>query len=537
MAQSLRNLQIFRNDGSPIVLGFREIKTQFENSIANNTIEILDGEFVDLRYYKGKYIDISGTYTWHLYYNYQQTEGYCLPQDISNHGGYTSCKVVGLLGLGINIDNNGEVGSGVANAMQWVNDCYEGTTVVSGNASGDIVKVAVTQNPEGNFILTGVFNMNGLSNALSFDTEELTGNDTGKIKYTLIATDSSSVDHEIADFTLDKETFVENGTIIDAMPILVFDNAIFNGSEAQFINIVTNNAMSDRCGRGLYTRNATTDANGNYTYTKVTDPTSYDPTETYYTYMATIPARYNQNYIFTDGSNKYLAFYGVNYYYVSINSQTDFNTHINDGDLIFTYNGSDIETETDNSQFERVYTYASDTDYYIQTDQVTDVYRYNTLFNNDVSIFTDEELVPCIRLDLTVNGVALLNPIFIILPEHHFSDTHVSNMVLNISQNKLTLQRTDGVNVDVNIGSLVGIGNIVGETAVSNTGSFIAVTATTTNHITTLSSEVKTTTVTYDSNNDALSTSANGILTNTCVDTIENYVDNYNCGTFTFVQS
>ena len=120
-------------------------------------------------------------------------------------------------------------------------------------------------------------------------------------------------------------------------------------------------------------------------------------------------------------------------------------------------------------------------------------------------------------------------------------NTYVQNGQLRVdtSQNKTFLDLRYNSNpqavtapVSIDVTDLVNeIASITGEATINGTPSYVSVMATTSNGAVTLSSELLHSTVT--NTNDTLS-GTNGVLTNASLSVIENYIDNYDCGTFTF---
>lgn len=102
-----------------------------------------------------------------------------------------------------------------------------------------------------------------------------------------------------------------------------------------------------------------------------------------------------------------------------------------------------------------------------------------------------------------------------------------------IGHTYIRLMNEAGEYVYVDVTTLVNvITSVTGEAALNGNTSYVAVHATTNNGAVTLSSELKHSTVSVNSN-DSL-TGTDGVLTNSNLSAIEGYVDNYDCGTYRF---
>lgn len=98
----------------------------------------------------------------------------------------------------------------------------------------------------------------------------------------------------------------------------------------------------------------------------------------------------------------------------------------------------------------------------------------------------------------------------------------------------IRLQNEAGEYVYVDVTGLVNtITSITGEASLNGNSSYVAVHASTpANGVVALTSELLHSTVTVNTTNDSLS-ATNGVLTGNNISVIENYIDNYDCGTFT----
>lgn len=133
-------------------------------------------------------------------------------------------------------------------------------------------------------------------------------------------------------------------------------------------------------------------------------------------------------------------------------------------------------------------------------------------------------------------------PVYIRIPQEIYMEAIVSGDVwvsdgtgsTTSGNTYIRLLNEAGTYVYVDVTTLVNvITSVTGETTINGSGSYVAVLASTSNGAVTLSSELKHSTVTVDSNADSL-TGTNGVLTNSNLSSIESYVDNYDCGTYTF---
>ena len=146
-----------------------------------------------------------------------------------------------------------------------------------------------------------------------------------------------------------------------------------------------------------------------------------------------------------------------------------------------------------------------------------------------------------IKLVYSIGGQT--NTVFVEIPESVYmeaitgGDVWVSNGTPSTTTSGHTYIRLineAGKYVYVDVTTLVNvITSITGEANINGNTSYVAVHATTNNGAVTLSSELKHSTVSIDSNNDSL-TGTDGVLTNSNLSAIEGYVDNYDCGTYRF---
>ncbi len=220
MAQeTIRHLQIFRNDSYPLIGAPDAIKTRIKNLLSDNTssgIHIKDGEFIDVRYYKGRYELNQGTpsaFVWRVLVVESNESEYIDPSVSANitriheHG-----VVTGLTGVGISINGSNQLNtSGQANDIQWLDESVATNmfNVESGSDSSDVVKVYVTENPDGNFIVTSAIDWTNLASHLTITRTH--NNDEGTDTYTLYGgDDTSSLDVELASFTITPGGSVDN---------------------------------------------------------------------------------------------------------------------------------------------------------------------------------------------------------------------------------------------------------------------------------------------------------------------------------------
>ena len=414
MAQTtLRKLQIFRNDGTPLMLAPEVIKSRIEEALGTS-ITLLDGEFIDIRYFKGHH---EGN-TWKVLTVQSNKEIYLEPTSeniaaIKQYG-----VITGLVGVGVSYDKTqGEIGaSHTATSIQWIEGGEGNTNVETGSQDSDVIKIGVTENPEGNFIVTGTISLANLASRLQFDGPV---EDNGKLKYTLQGTDNGSTWNNLASFDIEKESFVESGEVVYSLKA---DATEVSGWAA-----------------------------------------SWD--------------------------SKYKV--------------------LNNTRLLW-YSGNPGNLASQEAFIK-----------YGETNNRGEWLLKLTIKSNGVTTYTTED-------------------IYIPLPDL----TYLVSGNVNLLTDKLNLVHDNGTTVEINIAALHNINVINGdhfgsETTDTSTGSgdFIRVKATTTTDSstgeksTTLTSETKNSTVSAG-NNDTLS-ATDGLLTNAAVATIENYIDNYDCGTFT----
>ena len=164
MAQTtLRKLQIFRNDGTPLMLAPEVIKSRIEEALgtSGNSITLLDGEFIDIRYFKGHH---EGN-TWKVL-TVQSSEDIYLEPTSENIATIKQYGVItGLVGVGVSYDKTqGEIGaSHTATSIQWIEGGEGNTNVETGSQNSDVIQIGVTENPEGNFIVTGTISLANLA--------------------------------------------------------------------------------------------------------------------------------------------------------------------------------------------------------------------------------------------------------------------------------------------------------------------------------------------------------------------------------------
>lgn len=146
-----------------------------------------------------------------------------------------------------------------------------------------------------------------------------------------------------------------------------------------------------------------------------------------------------------------------------------------------------------------------------------------------------------IELDYSIGGAS--STVYVEIPQSVYMEAIVSGDVwvsngtpstTTSGHTYIRLLNEAGDYVYVDVTTLVNvITSITGEANLNGNTSYVAVHATTSNGAVTLSSELKHSTVTVDSNADSL-TGTDGVLTNSNLSSIESYVDNYDCGTYTF---
>lgn len=146
-----------------------------------------------------------------------------------------------------------------------------------------------------------------------------------------------------------------------------------------------------------------------------------------------------------------------------------------------------------------------------------------------------------IELDYSIGGAS--STVYVEIPQSVYMEAIVSGDVwvsngtpstTTSGHTYIRLQNEAGEYVYVDVTTLVNvITSITGEANLNGNTSYVAVHATTNNGAVTLSSELKHSTVSVDSNADSL-TGTDGVLTNSNLSSIESYVDNYDCGTYTF---
>ena len=146
-----------------------------------------------------------------------------------------------------------------------------------------------------------------------------------------------------------------------------------------------------------------------------------------------------------------------------------------------------------------------------------------------------------IKLIYSIGG-ATSSPLYIEIPSSVYMDAVTGGDVwvsdgtggTTSGNTYIRIQNEAGEYVYIDVTTLVNaITSVTGEAALNGNGSYVAVQAVTTNGAVTLSSELLHSAVTVNSQNDSLS-GTNGVLTNASLTSIESYVDNYDCGTFTF---
>lgn len=145
-----------------------------------------------------------------------------------------------------------------------------------------------------------------------------------------------------------------------------------------------------------------------------------------------------------------------------------------------------------------------------------------------------------IELDYSIGGASSI--VYVEIPQSVYmeaitgGDVWVSDGSVastTIGHTYIRLMNEAGEYVYVDVTTLVNvITSVTGEAALNGNTSYVAVHATTNNGAVTLSSELKHSTVSVNSN-DSL-TGTDGVLTNSNLSAIESYVDNYDCGTYTF---
>lgn len=146
-----------------------------------------------------------------------------------------------------------------------------------------------------------------------------------------------------------------------------------------------------------------------------------------------------------------------------------------------------------------------------------------------------------IKLTYSIGGTSQI--VYVEIPQNVYMEAIVSGDVwvsegtpstTTSGHTYIRLLNEAGDYVYVDVTTLVNvITSITGEANLNGNTSYVAVHATTNNGAVTLSSELKHSTVSVDSNADSL-TGTDGVLTNSNLSSIESYVDNYDCGTYTF---
>lgn len=459
MAQeTIRHLQIFRNDNFPLIGAPDVIKARVKTLLSDSTsagIHIKDGEFIDVRYYKGRYELSQGTpstFVWKVLTVQNNTETYVDPttsgitDTIHQYG-----VVTGLTGVGISVETSGTNiyklnTTGQANDIQWLDESVASNifNVESGSANTDVVKVYVTENPDGNFIVTSAIDWTNLASHLTFTHE--TDSETGEITYTLKGgDDTSSLNISLASFTvaagISADNFVQKGTAI-------------YGVKWANLSSAEQTAWSAASG--------------------------------------------GQYVIDSDGDNT--------------------------PDYALYYSGCEVGGTTYTSQ----------------------------------STFIDamehaNKGVWLLKLEIGTTPSDIESIVYVPIPDF----TYLVSGAVSISSDTLTLTNDDGSTITIDISGLKNINSIDGDyfgsetdyTTTTGNGDYVRVKATTTTDASTgekstaLVSQTKNSNVTYAGDgiahtaaNDELAAS-DGLLTYAAVETIEHYIDQYDCGTYTITLS
>lgn len=441
--QTIRHLQIFRNDGYPLIGAPDVIKTRVETLLSdssNSGLNIKDGEFIDIRYYKGRYELSQGatpSFVWRVLVVESGTSSYIDPSVSGNITRIqTSGVITGLVGVGISTNNNQLNTTGQANAIQWVDEggSSSNVNVESGSNQSDVVKVYVTENPDGNFIVTSAIDWTNLASHLTFSvTQDGSGNNVYTLKG---GDDTSSLNVELASFTI-----TPGGNI---------DNYVQKASAIY----------------GVIWGNLTT-----------AEQNAWD-------------TQYKLD-VDNDGTTDYALWYS--------GCVVGGNTYTNQSDFI-----SDCE-----------------------------------LANKGRWL---------LKLEIGTSPTQINSIVYVSIPDF----TYLVRGAVDVTTDELTLTNDDGSTVVIDISALKNINAINGDhfgtdtsDAITGNANYVRVKATTTTNVSTgekstaLVSETRNSAVTYAGDgiahtaaNDVLS-ATDGLLTHASVQSIEHYIDQYDCGTYT----